>query len=107
LRDPYRGSAGQPEGDRRRGPWDPLRPAPTFRLRDTAGARQRRDEISRRTWPAPSRFVTAQSGLPPMMVRCVAGAVTRLPSRHRCCVLPTIASATMGPATAPDGAVHG
>ena len=41
-----------------------------------------------------------------MMVRCVVGAMTRLPSRHRCCVLPAIASATMGPPPHPDGAVH-
>src|SRR4051812_26710415 len=34
------------------------------------------------------------------MVCCVVGAMTRLPSPHRCCVLPVIASTAMGPAAA-------
>jgi hypothetical protein len=66
----------------------------TMWLAADPGRCHRRAAVSRRTRPAPSRFVTAQSGLPSVMVRCVVGAMTRLPSRHRCCVLPATAGAT-------------
>jgi hypothetical protein len=86
------------------------------------GQRQRHDVVSATasatTGPAvatPAGVITtrdltvrdcAVDAEPTMAVRCVVGAMTRLPSRHRCCVLPAIASATMGSAAAPGRCRH-
>jgi hypothetical protein len=73
-----------------------------FHLRDTTAPR--RDQPSPPAAVVTLRDLTArlapQSNLPTTMVRCVVDAMTRLLHRHRCCVLPAIASATMGPAAA-------